>query len=290
MLTLSFEWFEWDRPAGRKKGFAWEGEGEVLRMVQVPGVRFEKYQPPTGLYRELAALPEEPEAILRFANRYGSLGSSLRQLPDAPEFSEDRLTEWLDAVRWFRERVSLADAVAEGDLAAIREALAPLAGRASFELECDEVMHERVFGKISDPNRLSPDGVAQAVAAVLYQPISEAMDWCPAASWNAKTKAVEVRLKPWGIWEFMYVQLCDSLVSGRHYQQCKACGKWFQLAPGVGRADKTTCSPSCRFTRYRQRRRRALELHSKGWSAKKIAKELGSEVGKVEEWLSKGKD
>jgi len=97
---------------------------------------------------------------------------------------------------------------------------------------------------------------------------------------------VELRLKHADLLGFMFYQLGHALIGGRRFQQCVVCGKWSLLAPGVNRADRTTCSGYCRLRRYRQRRAKAEELHRRGWSPKKIAKEIGSDVSKVEKWLS----
>src|SRR5262249_47324664 len=131
MLTLALDDFTWERPAGRKKGFTWEGDGETLRLVEIPDVAFEKYQPHRGLYRDFASLPETTEAIVQFANRYGALGTVLPGLRDGPvpmrERSEGRFTDWVRDIQGMKKMVALADAVAAGDLDAIRAALGPLA-------------------------------------------------------------------------------------------------------------------------------------------------------------------
>src|SRR5262249_11999554 len=159
--------------------------------------------------------------MLRFANRYGSVEWTLHRSGGSGEYSHGRFTDWLKDVRWMKERVTLADAVDAGDLSAIRDARRPLSGCVSYAPERAAVMHTRIDGEGPDPQRLTADGVARVAAAVLYQPLPEGLDWCPAASWNPKTRSVDVRLKYWGLRQFMYGQLCISLVGGRRFQQCK---------------------------------------------------------------------
>jgi hypothetical protein len=293
MLTLALEQFTWQRPAGRKKGFAWEGKGDVMRLVRIPDVPLEDYQPHGGLYRDFAGLLITPEAVLRFANQYGYL--KLVGRPAVDEISEDEISygrfneDWVKPIREMKEMVALADAVASGDLAAIRAALGPRSILDREAMGCEQFDRELNQGKTPDPKHLPPNEVVTVAARRLYYPLPDCVDWYPEATWNAKTKSVHVRLKYWGLREFMYGQLCLSLIEGRQFQQCTACGKWFQLAPSVNRADRTTCSSSCRFIAYRRRRRRAVELHGKGWSIKKIAKEIGSDISKVKQWVSKPK-
>jgi hypothetical protein len=280
MLTLALDDFTWERPAGRKKGFTWEGDGETLRLVEIPDVAFEKYQPHRGLYRDFADLPETPEAVLRFANRYGPLGTVLHVLQDGPlrERSESRFTDLVRDIQWMKKMVALADAVAAGDLDSVQAALGPLS-----------CLEQIIFGCGPDPHRLTPDEVATVAARRLYEPMGASVHPYPLATWNAKGKAVHVRLRYFGLKEFMYGQLCIALIGGRHFHPCAVCGKWFWVTPGVNRADRTTCSPSCRFTAYRRRRQRAVELYAAGWNVKRIARELGSDVEKVKQWVAKRK-
>lgn len=289
MLTLALEDFTWDRPAGRKKGYEWVGEGETMRLVPIPGVPFENYQPHAGLYREFAGLREAPEDVLRFANRYGSLEAV--HYPDVGESSHGRFTHyWLWWIRSMKSMVALADAVSAGDLAAIRRALGPLSRLDQDASECERITHDLIHGKDPDPEQLAPDEVARVAAARLWQPVLESLSAFPAARWNQKKKSVDVRLKYWGLREFMYGQLCIALVQGRKFQQCAACGRWFQLAPGVNRADRSSCSASCRFTLYRRRKQQAQRLHEQGKTVRQIAKEVGSTVEIVRKWITRAKE
>jgi hypothetical protein len=100
---------------------------------------------------------------------------------------------------------------------------------------------------------------------------------------------VELRLKHANLLDFMFFQLGHALLGGQRFRQCAACGKWSLLRPGVNRADRATCSAYCRLRLHRQRRTKAEELHRRGWSAQKIAQEIGSDVSKVRQWLSQTK-
>jgi hypothetical protein len=69
---------------------------------------------------------------------------------------------------------------------------------------------------------------------------------------------------------------------------CHACGKRYELLPGVNRADKETCSQTCRTRVYRQRKQRALALHPEGKTARAIARELEAKVDAVRKWITSG--
>ena len=282
MLTLSLGRFDWRRPKFRKKGFAWEGRADTSRLALIPGVAFEDYQPPVSLYRDFVGLSCTPDAVLQFANSYGALSYAHRRLPGMEVgLPRDSFARWLEQIRMMKEMVALADAVQVGSLEGMVEALRPLCRREAMYLEPDRVTSEIIGG------RATADEIATVATGKLFQSFH---GWSPEASWNAEKKSVDARFTFSSLTDFMYSQVSISLIQGRQFQQCKACGRWFQLAPGVGRADKATCSSSCRFTLYRQRRRRALELHEQGWPHKKIAKEVGSEISKVKQWIAESKE
>jgi DNA-binding NarL/FixJ family response regulator len=71
----------------------------------------------------------------------------------------------------------------------------------------------------------------------------------------------------------------------RRYQQCPVCRRWFELTPGVHRADKLTCSQACRTRAYRHRQEKAVQLHAEGRTVRQIAKEIGSDVKTVRGWI-----
>jgi hypothetical protein len=107
---------------------------------------------------------------------------------------------------------------------------------------------------------------------------------------NTKTKLVQARFEHDDLFGFMLFQFGLSLIEGRQFRQCGFCGQWFRLAPSTARADKATCSDSCRYQLYRRRRRRAIQLHDEGRTAKQISKALGSDVSTIKKWLQERND
>jgi hypothetical protein len=59
-----------------------------------------------------------------------------------------------------------------------------------------------------------------------------------------------------------------------------------RVAPGVNRADKQTCSQTCRTRVYRQRKQRALALDAEGKTARAIARELDAKPDAVTKWIA----
>src|SRR5579872_2624654 len=107
-------------------------------------------------------------------------------------------------------------------------------------------------------------------------------------SWNGTAKAGEVHAVPRTLFAALCLQFALALAGNKNYQQCVSCGKWFELLPGVNRADRQTCSQTCRTRVYRQRKERALALHAEGKTARAIARELEAKVDAVVKWITPG--
>jgi hypothetical protein len=277
MLQLILDDFTWQRPASRKKGFTWEGAGEEMRLVWVPGAAFHSYHPHPGIFRDFAGLAATPEAVLKFANRYGALRQKL-------EFNS--FPFWRQGIQHMAELVTLSDAVTVGDWKRIPKALEPFLGDASLSDAADlhPIGQKHKRGEVVARNE-------QAHAAVmrLYHAIAPVERFEMEASWNSLTGNVELRLKPGDLLGFMFLQLGYAVIGGRRFRQCPVCGKWSLLTPGVNRADRTTCSGYCRLQLYRRRKAKAVELYRRGRAPKKIAQEIGSAVSKVKQWVSEAK-
>lgn len=80
-------------------------------------------------------------------------------------------------------------------------------------------------------------------------------------------------------------------IGGQHDdQRCVSCSSWFELAPGVNRADRLTCSDSCRQPHYRMRKEKAVEMHAQGKPLREIAQEIDSDVQTIKGWLSRRRE
>ena len=86
----------------------------------------------------------------------------------------------------------------------------------------------------------------------------------------------------------MCLQFALALACDKHYQRCASCGKWYELLPGVNRADRQTCSQLCRTRLYRQRMEQARALHAEGKTARAIARALDAKVDAVTKWIATG--
>jgi hypothetical protein len=273
MLQLILDEFAWRRPASRKCGFAWQGVGEAMHLSCGPGHSLVEYRPRPGLFRDFAGLQSTPAAILKFANRHGAL----RRRPEW-----DSLLLWQQGVRRMRELVTLSDAVSAGTPRQLEKALEPFLADVSLR-DADELrpIHQaRNLEKKVPHNEL-----LQAAVTRLYLSIEPVARLRGHVSWNARTRHVELRLQPQDLLGFLFLQLGYGLLANRLYRPCQACGKWILIQPGHNRADRATCSGYCRLKRSRQRRAQAIDLHRRGWTFPRIARDIGSSTETVERWV-----
>jgi hypothetical protein len=282
VLQFIVDDFTWTRPAkdkaGRRRGFQWEGEGEGLRLVPIKGVAFEPYQPDTALFRNFGALATTTKAIVGFADRYGATYGT-------PSGAQESFDAWCNRIATMKSLVQVADALDTGDAGQIRFALGGLT-EADFAAIAER--RNQPTGQLQAASITGDEYVHAALARIGYVLLTrkgmfEGLSL--EGSRNTRTGRVEARFRHADLWSSMLFQFGLAMVGGRRFQQCAFCGRWFRLQPGVARADKTTCSPSHRYQLYLRRRRRAVEMHKGGMTARQIAKELGSELSKVKQWL-----
>jgi hypothetical protein len=110
-----------------------------------------------------------------------------------------------------------------------------------------------------------------------------------AMTWDARRRQPALSVQPNSLLGCLYLQLAQTVDRGAACRtgRCLYCQRRFLLAPGVGRADRSTCSDSCRVSLHKQRGRRAAELRAAGKGLRQIAEELGVETGMVKRWLHK---
>jgi hypothetical protein len=268
-MLLALDLFTWQRPVFRKKGFQWEETDGDLRLVPVPGAALQAYQPHPGIFRDFADLEPTPEAVLNFANRYGTLQNRLEW---------NSFAFWRQGIQHFNQLVTLSDAVTGADREKISKALEPFLSNPSLA----SAGHIRpILQKQKRGENICPNKFVHAAVLCLIHAISPAERFNVQGSWSFGK--VVVQFKHANLLGYMFHQLGLALIGGRQFRRCEGCGKW-SLTSGVNRSNRTTCSDYCRLRLHRQRKK-AREMHRQGCSARKIANEIREEVSKVKKWL-----
>jgi hypothetical protein len=282
--------FTWRRPAAGA-GFRWQPNRKYGGLlVGPPQHGLLPYQPlaeETGLFLAFARLGDSQEEFLRFANAYGRLGTYFQIGPDLGE----PLDEWQRHQRWMRHLTDLRD---ECD----RDwpHLGPYVGWAGDELafrfppigegSSETWRHRgelRVVPRNNDGPPLFRRGEVLRPARWL---LSFAIDdWlqelhgmrrpvAPRMVWSEADSQAQLVFGPTSLLGAMVCQLAAAVHRGWPFQECARCHRFFRLEPGVNRANRRTCSHTCKQYLYNQRVQRAQSLHAEGWTVPAIVKEL----------------
>jgi hypothetical protein len=238
-----------------------------------------EYQPGPELHRIFADLEPTGNAVLEFANRYGPLRERLDHCA---------MTLWAQQIAQMRRMVALKTALDKSDWPAIRENLEPFYAH-------DLPAAREIAAKIKAGKRLPEPDLANA-AGLMLACFADKATIRP--TWDSAGQRVTLAVQPSDLLEALWLQFARSVLDQQQYRRCEVCGRWY---PGTEdpdkkrkrstiRSDRRVCSDSCRVKAYARRKRRTLELHAKGWTARRIAKEVGSESDTVRGWIASSKE
>jgi hypothetical protein len=313
--------FTWERP--RTGGYNWQptASSNDLVLLPRPGTTFGSYHPldePVSLYRELATVDIIPEGTLAFADRYGHLGGgAFDRLLRADTFEG-----WRRTLAWLKEAVRIWDLrqKAEEDdaaLAALGEAFRWTGERVDYVFspplheslgEDEASFRQRARGVehwfkgydllgtkhtgLTPGLRVRPGDLLRPATLFVLTIINEFLpSQCgPFLQWDAAKHRIVYADMPFNLCGAVWFQFGHAVHSGSLARRCPQCGRWFEVAQGTNRTDRVFCSNSCRSKNYQERRQRAAELRASGMSARRIAKELGTEEETVKGWLKHRKE
>src|SRR5260370_23994124 len=202
MLQLSLDEFSWQRPASRKKGFAWEGTGEHMQLVHVPGAAFSSFRPDAAIFREFAGLEQSPDAVLNFANRYGALRQRLEFNP---------FSFWRTGIQQMSQLVTFSDAVTAGDWKRIPKAIQTFLADPNLANAGDirPIRQKQKQGELVSRNELAHAAVVRLCHAIMPFERLEVE-----GSWNSLSGRVVLRLKHEDLLGFMFCQLGHAFIGG----------------------------------------------------------------------------
>jgi hypothetical protein len=300
--------------------------GRVAVIADQPDAKFRPYHPlqeETGLHRMFSELDPTPEVCLGFANRFGRmelprracdvcsvlLPAATHETPPHPFFhwttahsgrgivqryDGEPIFVWQRMVRWLRPLVNLWDMIQGDD----REQLAKLVRWApdGVGVRAREDAEEE-FWPFSEwswgsENSVAPGDVVLPALRYLHLQVNYILYSYirPALVWDREAKTSALRVRPDSLWTAICVQFAQAIGGNKKYQKCPTCGRWFELSPGVNRANKEFCSGTCRTKATRQRKERALQLHAQGKSVREIAREVESGVDTVKRWVARKRE
>jgi hypothetical protein len=268
-------------------------------------VPYEPLVQETGLFLTFAHLNGSEDEFLQFANTYGRLGTYYTYGPAHGE----PLDEWQRHHRWMRflaelrkksveDRPELGTFVSwEGDEVIYRF---PNIGTGATELWRHRGrLRQRPQSKEGLP-LFQPGDLAGPARWFLSYSIE---DWitelqhygkpiAPRMVWSETASRPQLVFGPSSLLGAMVCQFAAALHGAWPFKACACCHKFFRLAPGVNRANRLTCSHTCKQYLHNRRVERARQLHAEGRTVRQIVKELNvktqgkkSNVDIVKAWI-----
>ena len=136
---------------------------------------------------------------------------------------------------------------------------------------------------------LQPGDVVRPALILVRQKINEALKErvSPQLCWNQPRTALSLQLVPSSLVAALWLQLAYAIERGVQFRRCAECGRWFEVSPSVGRADKQFCSHACRTRAYRRRQYEAHRLRAEGMSEAAIAGRLEVDATTLAGWLAR---
>jgi len=262
----------------------------------------------TGLFRILADVKLTPAGILDFANRYGWLGHTRVAVHDPnPRLSDQSATApgetwmaWVDAIASLRLAVRLWEMARKGDA----EGLAPYVHWADDDVvycfSDPQWMHanptqplppgERCWTmdrrwEDSNLNLRPGDRIVPARCAVQFEMNQHLSATTARLLWNRKHTQQELCFAPPHLMAAVWLQFAQAVDGNKGYRNCQQCGRWFELSPQAGRADKRFCRDACRSRASRERQQQAVDMYQGGKPVAEIAQTLQSSTDVVRRWI-----
>lgn len=273
---------------------------------------------PDELFLEFSSLdPDSDAEILRFANLNGLLENGRLFLENASKAGDhaelliagEPRRLWRDHIRKLKEATELWMAIQNNDkdLLAKRiqwrgpnfvtyEGLPRLTpgGQkfANFATIASKAEQGEPFSYRSELfKRMSPDDPVLPAKMQLRDMVREQLTPLVELDmqWTDNFKSLSTFNKPTCLIGALWFQLLMAVQENTSFGRCVApgCGKPLMIQPGGYRANKRTCSNSCRQRLSDERKRQARELHQKGISEKEIARRLETTREQIAIWIEK---
>lgn len=312
-----YRWEEYEKEIEGEEGVEID-EAVVLTSKAASGMfssETRRYNPLdkkySGLFREFARTAGDPDAMLEFANRYGTLLPYLPRIGFKESIKEEvyswssgeTLAFWESQAEAMSRVVRLSDMVAKEDSEAIRrhllfdesrgllyDSLGRLGdsdqGQAVSDEATEIVGFEDLDSRIKE--YLRPDDEFQRalyyIQAVLNRWLKPRLS--PGIRFNEDQTRLGVFQVPDSLIGALWLQVAEAVQEGKEYRKCRQCSKTFELDPATHRRNAYYCSDKCRQREYRMRTQ-ARKLHQEGCSDDEIAARLEVNEETVERWLAR---
>lgn len=279
-----------------------------------------------ALFREFAGLPpDDEEAILAFANRFGMLGESILAWwdlrPDPPKQGAtfEPLSSWAASIRELRHALRLHEIVRRGDRGAAAAVLRwglpadphpqawfirsdfdadpdafaawwlsenPAAPPEAVRWQYDRMCWVQVYtGQMPSPSDDPLVVVRTWVDGHIKYRVEGMATVTYAIDPDHGRRVFQVRANH--LIGLMWLQFARAVAGEKEYRACKECRTWFELgARDDGRKGRRVfCGDPCKLKDYRRRKQTALEMKARRKSPRQIAEATDTDLATVEKWL-----
>ncbi len=284
-----------------------EREGPALVPI---GNTERQYVPRPDLFFEFAAVdPDNDEAVLAFANRYGLLGASPAWLFRKPQSRGVATTDtggelrshWQEHLRGMRAAASLWEALRKQDSKRLSQCIhwrgkdrVEYVWPPSADWSTPWSTHAVVASKQINQHlleRCRPGDPEMAARLYLQEVVNKNLNKlvAPRLLWTAPERSkMGLFIVPNALIGCLWLQLANAIADYRKFVMCESCGKPMLVAPeGTGaRTNKRTCSDACRTRVHARRKTEARQLRHEGMPVAQIAKHLRAEVTQIKRWIA----
>lgn len=245
-------------------------------------VAYDPFKKQPLLFLVFAETPATAEGLLAFAKNFGSLWNA---------FSEGMtLYEWKCVRADMEAAVDLWQGIEQKNSERLRR---HVTWRRDKAVICSPLLPRHRFDGAMEEHPRPPFHPRENYrTGDLVAPARDLLDWVistrPASQIELQplrlpSKALTFSLEVNTLLNALWIQFAIAVSGGSEIRRCETCGKPFQPK----RTDQVFCSDTCRVSAYRKRRTKAVEMRQAGSSVEAIAKETGSSVEQVKDWLRK---
>lgn len=225
------------------------------------------------LFSTLARTEATESEILRFADRYGLLGTPAREVSKpsrhivkasgaARTCYGEPIDYWQEAIRDMRQAVDLWSGVRASGRKR-KDMLSPLIkweGGDQVTLFADSAPHHIIANQRSAPadvwRSLRPGELTRPAWLALQYLINRwiGLHVPVAVCRELDGPGFRLAIQPDTLIDALWIQFGIAVEGKARFQACSACDEWFQIGRGNFQKSKTYCSDACRARAYRQRK------------------------------------
>ena len=243
-----------------------------------------RYTPPSGLFKDFAALSPQPDRIVEFANRWGMLtAGDWIKLENQKLGLGETLDSWKSHIADLSLAVQIWEMVKSSDLSGLSRFIKWKDSSAvMFERPADNPSEPGPLGTVpwlpgvllpttldfqevrwiaareTNPALLETFRVGDLIAPAWHQLqhfINERLEGKVSARllWNSRHSRLSMHQVPSDLISALWLQLARAIEGDRKYLQCDECRNWFEVSsPDGGRKDKRFCGTACRARYWRK--------------------------------------